>query len=135
MHSILYLFFLLNMFSIIYYLNYNTEFNVPVYTNEWLSYYLTPSQQLYIYIVGRTQYFWGGYGVSRYFQQYFIYRGRQFYLWRKPEYPVKTTVLSQGNRIMLYRVHLAWARFERTTLVVIGSFNPIYHNQQSYSWK
>ena len=54
-----------------------------------------------------------------------LYRGSQFYWWRKPECPVKTTDLSlvtdKHYHIMVYCVHFALVRFELTTFVVIGT--------------
>ena len=56
-----------------------------------------------------------------------LFRVGQYYWWRKPEYREKTTDLPQVTdnvkcyHIMWYRIHLVWAGFELTTLVVIGT--------------
>ena len=59
------------------------------------------------------------------FQIYAKNLGGQLYWCRNPKYPEKTTNLSQITdkhyHIMLHWVHLAWAGFELTTLVVIGT--------------
>jgi hypothetical protein len=54
---------------------------------------------------------------------YQIYRGRQFYLWKKQEDPEKNIDMLQVTdkfyHIMLYTS--PWSRFELTTSVVIGT--------------
>ena len=54
-----------------------------------------------------------------------LYRDGPFYWCRKPGYPEKTTDLQQVidklYHVLLHQVHIAWAAFELTTLVVIDT--------------
>ena len=81
-----------------------------------------------IYVIG-TDYVLGLWCSTPILVIFKLYRGCQFYWWRKPERPEKTT---DYYDIILHRVHDAWAGFELTTSVVmgidcIGSCSPNYH--------
>jgi hypothetical protein len=84
-------------------------------------------------MLGLGLWLWSLTPLSTVFQ---LYRGGQLHWLRKPGYPEKNIdmppVTDKVYHIMLYRVHLARAGFEHTTLVVIGtdytgSCKCIYH--------
>jgi hypothetical protein len=89
--------------------------------------------------------------INATFNNISLYRGGQFYWWRKREYPEKTVEMSQVtdklSHIILYLVHLTWVGFEFTILVWIstdctGSCKSNYHTittttprDREYFWK
>ena len=88
------------------------------------------------------------YGVYRHFQQYFNYivavsfigGGNRNTQWKSPTCRKSlTNFFTYIFFVMLYRVHPPWARFELTTLMVIGtdctsSCKSYYHQPRQPPW-